>query len=171
VSIRQVFENKSSEILSKAVHVLQSARLKSYEAEGSETVWACMGSLLEVAERCLREKNGLPMIKYAETLACQRYNAGYGLHELQTAFNSLEEALWEQMMMDVEPTEFLAAMGMVSSIIGMGKDAVARKYVELSSDSVVLAGESWSISKNPAERSTLSRSKPGNVLRVVEPRK
>ena len=137
MSIQKVLMNRSPEIVSKAVHVLESARLKSYELQDSDTIWTRLRSLLEVAERCLRDKDGLPMVRHAEDLARRRYMEGYGLHEVQTAFNSLEEALWEQMMSDIEPTEFLAAMGMVSSIIGMGKDALARTYVELSSESMM----------------------------------
>jgi hypothetical protein len=163
VSFQQIIENKSPEILSTAVLVLESARLKSYASEMTDTIWVRMRLLLEVAERCLRDRDGRPMIGYAEDLARKRYKAGCALHEIQTVFNSLEEALWEQMMSDVEPTEFLAAMGMVSSVIGMGKDAVARTYVELSTDLVQLAGQSWEISKNPEKHSVLSRSKPDDI--------
>lgn len=170
MGFHQIFENKSPEILSKAVQLLEGARLKSYETEDSDAIWTRMRTLLEVAERCLREKNGLPMIKYAEKLARRRYEAGYALHEVQTAFNSLEEALWHQMMCDVEPTEFLAVMGMVSTVMGMGKDAIARTYLELSTETVVLAGESWEISKNPEKRSVLSRSRPGPGPPAVEGR-
>jgi hypothetical protein len=159
MSVSKVLMNRSPEIVSRAVHVLESARLRSYEAQESDTTWTRMRSLLEAAERSLRDKDGMPMIKFAEDLARRRFSEGYGLHEVQTAFNSLEEALWEQMMLDIEPTEFLAAMGMVSSVIGMGKDALARRYVELSNDSVRLAGQSWEISKNPESHGALSRSK------------
>lgn len=168
MSFHEIFQNRSPEILSKAVRALNAARLRNYAAQESDTIRICMRSLLDTAEKSIRERNGLPIIEYAESLARKRHREGYALYEVQTAFNSLEEALWEQMMSDVEPTEFLPAMGMISSVIGMGKDAVARTYLEMSGDSVILAGESWEISKDPARSSVLTRVRPRGESQKVD---
>ncbi|MBK7632614.1 MAG: hypothetical protein IPJ23_18350 [Ignavibacteriales bacterium] len=34
------------------------------------------------------------MKEYASQIATERFNAGFGLHEVHTAFNALEEEIW-----------------------------------------------------------------------------
>ena len=75
-----------------------------------------------------------PMIAYAQSLAEERFEAGYDLVEVQTAFNALEEASWRRVLADLDPTEFADALGLVSTLLGAGKDALARRYVSLAAD-------------------------------------
>ena len=39
-----------------------------------------------------------PMVEYAQSVAAERFAAGYELAEVQTAFNALEEATWTRML-------------------------------------------------------------------------
>ena len=75
------------------------------------------------------------MIRYAENLAQERFSAGFDLYEVQRAFNVLEEAVWKQIIIDCPPTQLSEALGKISTVHGAGKDALARKYVFLSSKS------------------------------------
>jgi hypothetical protein len=67
-------------------------------------------------------------------VAQKRFNAGYDLSELQTAFNAVEEATWSRVFAELQPAQFAEALGLVSTILGAAKDALARKYVSLATN-------------------------------------
>jgi hypothetical protein len=70
-----------------------------------------------------------PAVEYAQQLAGERYDRGYGLAELQALFNALEESLWEQLLTDVPASDVPDALTLVSSIFGVAKDTLACAYV------------------------------------------
>ena len=70
------------------------------------------------------------IVAYAEDVAEERFD-GYDLSEVQVAFNALEEATWTRMIDVLQPAQLAEALGLVSTILGCGKDALARKYVAL----------------------------------------
>ncbi len=53
---------------------------------------------------------------------------------MQTAFNALEAAIWTRVFSALEPDQFAQTLGLVSTILGAGKDALAGKYVPLATD-------------------------------------
>ena len=71
------------------------------------------------------------MVAYAEAVAEERFNGGYDLSEVQTAFNALEESIWTRAVAVLEPGHLAETLGLVSTTLGCGKDALARKYVSL----------------------------------------
>lgn len=64
----------------------------------------------------------------------RRLESGYDLVEVQTAFNALEVAVWTHLLAGVEPAELARALGFVSTLLGAGKDVLAREYVSLATD-------------------------------------
>jgi hypothetical protein len=77
------------------------------------------------------------MIAHAEGIARERFEAGFDLWEVQTAFNVLEEAIWVRILKELAPTDFAEALGIISTVLGVGKDTLARRYVSLASRSRV----------------------------------
>jgi hypothetical protein len=71
------------------------------------------------------------MVAYAEAVAEERFHAGYDLSEVQAAFNALEESIWTRAVAILAPGELAQTLGLVSTALGCGKDALARKYVSL----------------------------------------
>jgi hypothetical protein len=71
---------------------------------------------------------------YCEEVADRRFAAGFGISELQTAFNALEVAMWRRLVAGVPPQDLAEAVGLLSTILGFGKDALARRYVSLASE-------------------------------------
>lgn len=82
---------------------------------------------------CVVTRQAVPLIRYVETIAHERFHHGVELFEVQTAFNALEEALWKEMRAKMAPAEFIEAVALLSTILGTGKDALARTYVALAS--------------------------------------
>jgi len=81
-----------------------------------------------VADRDLGE-----IVGYARELAHERFESGYDLAELQAAFNALEEATWSTLCAHLEPQFLAISLGVVSTVLGVAKDALSREYVSLAS--------------------------------------
>ncbi len=135
MNLYELLHRNSSEILSEAFEAMNRARLKSYAEAGPEHTHSRLKALLALTQRAVKEKNLMPMLAHAETIAAQRHSAGFDLWEVQTAFNVLEEAIWKRIIKDLPPDQFAEALGLVSTVLGAGKDALARSYVTLASKS------------------------------------
>jgi hypothetical protein len=71
------------------------------------------------------------MSAYSEGIAVERFNEGYDISEVQMAFNSLEDAMWRRVISAEPPGDLAEAIGLLTTVLGFGKDAVARKYLSL----------------------------------------
>jgi hypothetical protein len=133
MDIVKLLQESSDEILSAASEAVERSHLKNYERAGRDQVHQRLKALYVLTSRAVKERNLGPMIAYAETIAQERFAAGFDLSEVQTAFNVLEEAIWTRIVKSVPPAEYGEALGLVGTVLGAGKDALARKYVTLAS--------------------------------------
>lgn len=133
MNVSGVIQKKSAQILGDAMAGLRRAHLEHYEKLGTEGARERLEALLELTTECIGTRNGTSMSRFAEQLARDRHSAGYGLGEVQTAINVLEEAIWRRMLENCESRHLGEALGLVSTVLGIGKDALARTYVELAS--------------------------------------
>lgn len=133
MTLNQLLKEQTNDILSDAQAAIARARLTHYEKSGSEHTHQRLRALYTLTARAVKEKNMGPMIAHAETIARERFEAGFDLSEGQTAFNALEEAIWIRILKDMSPNELAEALGLISTVLGAGKDALARTYVSLAS--------------------------------------
>jgi hypothetical protein len=133
MSVNTLLHDRSSEILEEAMTAMGRAHLKSYQKAGIEHIHQRLKALFVLTARAVKEKNLGPMIAHADTVARERFEAGYDLWEVQTAFNVLEEAIWTRILKELPPSEYAEALGLVGTILGTGKDTLARRYVSLAS--------------------------------------
>jgi hypothetical protein len=131
----QLLQQHAEEIVADAFRGLERSHLRNYEKAGNERARQRLKALYVLTVRGVQEKNLGPMIAHAETIARERFDAGFDLYEVQTAFNVLEEAIWLRILKLLPPVEFARALGLVSTVLGAGKDALARMYVTLASKS------------------------------------
>ncbi|NIR49050.1 hypothetical protein GWO43_11415 [candidate division KSB1 bacterium] len=131
----QLLEDNYQVIIDEASNSLARAHLKHYEQAGAEQTQDRLKSLFELTVRSVKKKNLAPMISFSEQLAWERFNAGFDLYEVQTAFNVLEETIWKRILKELPSAAFAEAFGLVSTVLGAGKDALARTYVSLASES------------------------------------
>jgi hypothetical protein len=135
MDLHDYLHTHTAEIVDTACESMKRTHMKHYEAAGPEHVHQRLRALYTLTTRAVKEKNLGPMIAHADTVAVERFNAGYDLWEVQTAFNVLEEVLWQHILKSFPPDRFAEALGLVSTVLGAGKDALARKYVTLASKS------------------------------------
>ena len=131
MSLIQLLKRNPEKILMEASQTLSRSHLKHYETDGNAETHQRLRSLYELTIRCLRQKSATPMVQYTEKIARQRYLSGFELFEVQTAFNVLEEVIWKRILSDMEPKDIVEAIGYISTILGAGKDTLARTYVSL----------------------------------------
>ena len=118
-------------ILEAAEAGLGRTHVPHYESAGREQVRRRLGDLLDRLIDSLATRDVGSMTAHAEQIAEERFRAGYDLSEVQVAFNALEEATWASVLADLEPAGYAQALGLISTVLGAGKDALARRYVSL----------------------------------------
>jgi len=110
---------------------LGRAHLKHYEVADPEVSRRRLDELFDLVVECLAKKNLGPICQYAQRVAEERFDAGFGIAEVQSGFNVLEEAIWHVVLAQVPADDLLEAAGLVGTILGAGKDALARTWVSL----------------------------------------
>jgi hypothetical protein len=135
MEVATLLHDSADEILAAAHSAVERTQLKNYMRDGKEHTSQRLKALFVLTTRAVKERNLGPMIAHAETVARERFGAGYDIAEVQTAFNVLEEAMWTKIVHALPPAEYGEALGLVSTVLGAGKDALARTYVALASKS------------------------------------
>lgn len=133
MNLNELLHERSSEILVEAIAAMGRAHLKNYERAGTEHTHQRLKALFVLTARAAKEKNLGPMIAHADTVARERFESGFDLWEVQTAFNVLEEAIWTRILKELPPSEYAESLGLIGTILGTGKDTLARRYVSLAS--------------------------------------
>jgi hypothetical protein len=119
------------DVLDKALDSLARAHLTHYEASDPKTSRRRLGELLDLVVECLAKRTLEPITEYATNVAEERFGAGFGIAEVQTAFNVVEETIWQQVIASLPGDELLEAAGLIGTVLGAGKDALARTWVAL----------------------------------------
>lgn len=119
------------EILAEAVASVKRARLEHYEKGGTDQLLQRLDDLLSLTISAVAERNLAPMVAHANAVAQERFEGGFDLAEVQTTFNVLEEVIWLRILKHMPSGEQAEALGLVGTVLGAGKDALARKYVSL----------------------------------------
>jgi hypothetical protein len=135
MTLHELLTERSAEIIDEATGAMARAHLKHYERAGSEHIHQRLKALYVLTARAVKERNLGPMVAHADSIARERFEAGFDLWEVQTAFNVLEEALWTRILKELPPADFAEALGLISTVLGTGKDTLARRYVSLASKS------------------------------------
>ena len=131
MNLPNLLEQAAGEIVGDALEAVGTAKLTHYAALGPEGARALYERLYAEILVSVRTRNVTKMVSYAKKLARERFESGYSLFEVQTAFNVLEECIWKKIMTEFSPADGVGMLGTVSTVLGAGKDAFARKYVSL----------------------------------------
>ena len=122
-------------ILAEAARFLECSHLSSYEKAGPRVTAERLGHLYDLVITAVHDRRLDAVVAHAEEVARERYAAGYDLSEVQRAYNVLEEAIWNHLLASVAPEQMATALGLVSTVLGAGKDRLAQEYVSLASQS------------------------------------
>ncbi len=130
----EFLESERGAIIDAAQAGLGRMPVQHFRSAGEQEVNRRLEALFDHLLDGLARRDLTAMVEYAEAVAVERFDAGYDLQEVQTAFNTLEEATWARALDRLEPAQLAEALGSVSTVLGCGKDALARKYVSLAAE-------------------------------------
>jgi hypothetical protein len=122
-----------SDIIAEANGSLDKARLRHYEQSTSLENTERLAALFGLVVESVSSKNLIPIISFSQELARSRFDQGFDLSEVQTAYHVLEETLWRHISKHVMSEDLPSAFGLTSTVLGAAKDALALEYVSLAS--------------------------------------
>jgi hypothetical protein len=107
---------------------------RHYDAAGALEVRQRIESLFDCILGSLAIGDVAPIVAHAQQIAGERFDAGYDLAEVQAAFNAFEAAVWARVVAVLPPERYARTLGLVTTILGEEKDALARTYVSRATD-------------------------------------
>lgn len=131
MNLHSFLRDSREDLLAEAVASVRRARLEHYEKAGTDRIRERLDDLLSLTITAVADRSLAPMVAHADAVALERFQGGVDLAEVQTAFNVLEEAVWLKILKSLPAEEQAEALGLVGTVLGAGKDALARKYVSL----------------------------------------
>jgi hypothetical protein len=134
VKLMDALHAARDEVVTEASQALARGHLPHYEAAGAEESRDRLAALLALVSECLEQESLVPISRYAQTVAEERFRAGFDVGEVQTGFNVLEEAIWHVVIRGLPGEELAEATGLVGTVLGAGKDALARTWVSLAAE-------------------------------------
>ena len=129
------FGDQREAIIERATTALSQSHTMHYQVLGPEETRKRLEALYDQMTEAAARRDLGEIVGYARDLARERFGAGYDLSEVQIAINALEEAAWKQVFSELPPEQFAATLGLISTILGAVKDALAREYVSLATRS------------------------------------
>jgi hypothetical protein len=131
MDLTQLLTESRTTIISEALQGLARATLPHYEASNAEQNSERLSKLFDLTLQCVDTRTLIPIVEYARGVARQRYDDGFGLQEVHAAFNVLEEVIWRTIAARLQPLQYPEAFGLVSTVLGAGKQALALEWVSL----------------------------------------
>ena len=132
MNLLEVLQKCDISIINDTISELANFRMKHYDGDVKQ-FHNKITFLFDHIVKGVKEKNVIPMVTYVEQIAEQRFKSGFDLQEVQTAFNALEENIWKYILEYVPIGSQAEALRLISSIIGSGKDTLARTFFHLAS--------------------------------------
>lgn len=129
-----LLDKAKPDVLDEASAALGRLHPTHYGKAGEGFTRQRLTDLYELVVTAIRSKDLAPVRAFAENVASERFDAGFDIAEVQLAFNSLEAAMWRRVVADMPPPELAEAIGLLSTVLGFGKDTLARAYVSLASE-------------------------------------
>ncbi len=132
MKLQEILVNNQTDIINEAFYSLERSHLKHYDTSRADENWQRLAKLFDLTLTGVKSKSLLDMVTYSEKIAKERYESGFDLHEVHTAYNVLEESIWKAIIKEVNQDELAESLGLISTVLGTGKESLAIAYVSLS---------------------------------------
>ncbi len=129
----EILVSNQTDIINEAFNSLQRSHLKHYDSSQADENWQRLAKLFDLTLNGIKTKNLVDMVNYSEKVAKERFESGFDLHEVHTAYNVIEEALWKCIINEVDSAELAESLGLIGTVLGTGKESLALVYVSLAS--------------------------------------
>jgi hypothetical protein len=132
MKLHEILVNNQTDIINEAFTSLQRSHLKHYDTSRADENWQRLAKLFDLTLNGIKSKSLVEIVNYSEKVAKERFEAGFDLHEVHTAYNVLEESIWKAIIKEVDSAELAESLGLISTVLGTGKESLAIAYVSLS---------------------------------------
>ncbi len=129
MNIEDLLRDDEPAILDEAWRAI--ARLEHYQRDGERATRRRLEALHRLVIDAVHTCDLNELLAHAGRIAQERFEAGFALSELQTAFSMLEEAIWRHAVARLPPSELAWGLGLVGTALAHGKDALGRAFVSL----------------------------------------
>ena len=129
--VLEVLTQQGDTIVESATKALEGSGLRHYAEAGPDAARDRLDQLYALVVASVSTRDLLAMIDHSTRIAHERFEAGFDISEVQTAFNVLEEAIWASIIDVMAPHDLAEALGLVGTVLGAGRDALACTYVSL----------------------------------------
>lgn len=133
MTLDEILATAKPELLDEAFAALERTHLAHYEDAGEVFTRQRLSNLYDLVVEAIRDRSLTHLIEGSSQIAKERFEGGFDVSEVQSAFNDLEEAMLRKVVAEVPPDGLAEAIGLLSTVVGAGKDAVAREYVSMAS--------------------------------------
>jgi len=133
MKLHEILVNNQTDIINEAFYSLERSHLKHYDSSRADENWQRLAKLFDLTLNGIKTRSLIDMVTYSEKIAKERYESGFNLHEVHTAYNVLEESIWKAIIKEVDSTELAESLGLIGTVLGTGKEALALAYVSLAS--------------------------------------
>lgn len=154
-----VLRKSRSGIVDESFSIVERSHVHHYETAGEAFTRERLEGLFDLVVTALGNRNLAGVSNYAVTIARERFGQGFDIIEVQAAFNALEASMWRQIVASTPPEELAEATGLLSTVLGFGKDVLARTYVSLATQrhvgsldlTAMFAGTQWGLEAEQVE--------------------
>jgi hypothetical protein len=133
MKLHEILVNNQTDIINEAFYSLERSHLKHYDSSRADENWQRLAKLFDLTLNGIKTRSLIEMVTYSEKIAKERYESGFNLHEVHTAYNVLEESIWKAIIKEVDSAELAESLGLIGTVLGTGKEALAIAYVSLAS--------------------------------------
>jgi len=132
MKLHEILVNNQTDIINEAFSSLERSHLRHYNTSRADENWQRLAKLFDLTLNGVKTRSLVEMVTYSEKIAKERYESGFDLHEVHTAYNVLEESIWKAIIKKVDQTDLAESLGLISTVLGTGKESLAIAYVSLS---------------------------------------
>lgn len=133
MELEAILAKAEPEIVDEAFATLRQLHLAHYESAGESVTRQRLEDLFALVVTAIRERDVAAIVAYTDQVAEERFTSGFDVSEVQTAFNSLETGMWRRVVAGTPTDDLAESIGLLSTVFGTAKDALARRYVSLAS--------------------------------------
>ena len=128
-----VLASAGDRVVGQAVATLERCHQTDYQLSSPEERRRYVRDLFELVVRCVREGDAGPIIGSCQQIAADRFQAGFDIVEIVGTLNVLEEVLWRHVADSLAGDQRIETLGLVNTILGAGRHALAQTYVDRAS--------------------------------------
>ncbi len=149
-----VLASAEDRVVGEAVAALERRHLAHHQASSPEERRSYVRDLFGLVVRYAQEGDAEPIIAWSGQIAADRFADGFEIAEIQGIFNVLQEVLWGHVASAFAGDMRIEALRLVNTILGAGKDALARTYVALATRGRGPMGEQSAAPREGGEAAT-----------------